>query len=240
MEKHIDELQSKLEKLQGENQFKTEWLSRISHDLKETFGSILWITQAVEDQTLTKEEFFKLLPRIKVDAKKNLQTLEDTSEWLKIRNPEFKVASSKIVAEELFKDLENTFKEELIAKNIQLQFEGDKNMIFISDCSLVFLLLKKLVHNAIKFSQLNSTIVFTVKKESGKTLLSVADEGIGMSEKHLDTCFSFQNAVFRGTQGEIGVGFGLKIARDIVYLLQGKIELVSHENVGTTILIFLP
>lgn len=240
MENTIDKLQLQINKLRDDNHFKTEWLSRVSHDLKETFGSILWLTEAVEEGTINRDDFFKLVPRIKDDAKKNLKTLEDTSEWLKIRNTEFKLNPSAIKVFQLFQDLEKSFYKELTLKNIQLQFEGDKNLSFTADPFLTYLLLKKVLHNAIKFSHSNCSIVFAANKDLNKTMLTIADKGIGMSEEHLNTCFSFMSARFQGTSGEYGAGLGLKIAQEIVYLLQGKIKLESQENEGTTVFIFLP
>ena len=240
MENQREELETKIKRLIQKDTFKTEWLARISHDFKETFSSLIWITKALEDESISKEDFFNLLPRVKLDAEKNLQSMADTSEWLKITDDQFEIIHSKIRVLELFKDLENSYRNELESKNIQLVFEGDKKLVYTSDYSLNFLLFKKILHNAIKYSHHNSVIIFWAQMEKGKPKFTISDRGLGMSKENLETCFSFQNALFQGTDGEIGIGFGLKIAQEIVYLLQGKIEIVTQEHLGTTVSVFLP
>lgn len=240
MENQNEELKTQIKKLIQQDNFKTEWLARISHDFKETFSSLIWMAKAVEEEAISKEDFFKLLPRIKTDAEKNLKSMADTGEWLRITDKAFVLKTSKIEIRELFEDLKNSFSDELAHKNIHLNFEGDIDLVYESDYYLNFLLFKKLLHNAIKFSSRNSVIVFSAKRENRKIQFSVSDQGMGFSLQNLETCFSFQNAIFQGTEGEIGIGFGLKIAQEIVYLLQGEIEIVSEEHIGTTVFVFLP
>lgn len=239
MENQLRILQSKIDQLEKENQFKTEWLSKISHDFRETFGSIIWLTQAIEEETLAHEDFFKLLPRVKTDAEKNLKLIADTSEWLKIKNESLIIQHSRLEAIELFEELKTTFQQELKDKNIQLSFKGDKSLVIFSDHFLISLLFKKLLDNAIKYSHLNGSIIFSVKKDDDKTIIDLSDKGIGISKKNLESCLTFGNAIFPGTKGELGNGIGLKIAQDIVYLLQGELKIQSEENIGTTICVII-
>lgn len=240
MKTEIEKLTEEIERLREENQLKTGWISLISHDFKENFGSLAWITEALENETISKEDFFKLLPRLRQDAKKNLQTVTDTSEWLRTQMNGFEQIKSEIFVLDLFIKLRNEFEVKLKDKKIDFQFKGDESLVFQNDNILVFFILKKLLDNAIKYSHSDNPIYFEALKENKTIILSIIDSGAGMPPEIQKLLFTFPSPVFQGTNGEIGAGLSLKIARNFVSLLQGKIEVESAKNVGTTISISLP
>lgn len=240
MKTEIKELTKEIQRLQEDSELKTGWISLISHDFKEIFGSLLWLTEAVENETISKDDFFQLLPRIKQDAKKNLQTVTDTNEWLRTQMKGFEPQNSKLFAVDLFIHLRKEFNEKLIEKKIDFQFQGDENLFFYNDEFLVLFMLKKLLDNAIKYSHIVKPIHFKAFKEHNNVILSIIDYGVGMEANNKESLFSFPTAVFQGTNGEIGSGLSLKIVRNFVSLMHGKIEVDSIENVCTTISIILP
>ena len=234
-------LTAEVERLQEQNELKTGWISLLTHDFKEAFGSLLWTIEAVENETISKDDFFKLLTQIKQDAKKNLQTVTDTSEWLRTQMKDFELKKSKIFVLDLFIKLRKDFEAKLKQKDIDFQFIGDESLIFHNDNLLIHYILSKFTDNAIKYSHKKSVIHFEAKKAEDNTLvLSIIDEGVGMAISTQESLFTFQNAVFHGTEKEIGAGLRLKIARNFVYMIHGKVEVESTENVGTKISIILP
>ncbi|MFD2788552.1 Signal transduction histidine-protein kinase BaeS [Arenibacter antarcticus] len=233
-------LTTEIERLQEENNLKKDWISLITHDHKEAFGSLLWIIEALESGVMSKDDFFKLLPRIKQDAQKNLQTITDTSEWIKTQMNGFEPKKSKIFVLDLFIQLRKEFEEKLGDKNIDLQFKGDESLVLHNDELLLLFILKKLIDNAIKYSQPNEAVQFEAVEVNNTIILSITDHGLGMTEETRESLFTFQSPVFQGTKGEIGAGLSLKIAKNFVSLLHGKIEVVLTENVGTKIAVFLP
>lgn len=226
--------------LKDAGEFKTELLSLISHDFKEVLGSLLWMTEAVENGSISKEDFFRLLPRINQDAKKNLQTLSDTGEWLRTQTDHFELKNSDISVLDLFIQLQKEFKLKLDGKKIDFQFKGDENLIFQNDSFLILYVLKKFLDNAIKYSHMHKAIYFDAFKKNNTITLALIDSGVGMNLDTQKSVFNFHGPVFQGTKGEIGAGLSLKIAKNFVSLTQGKIEVDSTENAGTTISIILP
>ncbi|MCZ4317492.1 HAMP domain-containing sensor histidine kinase [Aequorivita viscosa] len=240
MKTEIEKLTAEIERLQEENELKTGWISLITHDFQEAFGSLLWTIEALENGTLSKDDFFKLLPRIKKDAQKNLQTVTDTSAWIKTQLIDFKQNKSEVFVLDLFIRLRNEFEVKLAKKKINFQFIGDESLVFKNDDFLLFFILKKILDNAIKYSQKESVVQFEAKEANNTIVLSVIDCGIGMDQATRDSLFSFGGPVFQGTNGEIGAGLSLKIAKKFVSLLEGAIAVDSNENTGTKIAITLP
>lgn len=240
MKNNEKELRAEIERLQQENELKTGWISLISHDLKENFSSLLWVIEAVQNETVSKEDFFTLLPRIKQDAAKNLQTVTDTEEWLKTQYGDFKPKNDNIFIFKLFLQLKDEHEKKLSAKQIDFQFRGNENLVLKTDQHLISFILNKILDNAVKYSQPGQTIHFETNENQDCITLSIIDFGIGMSPEHLETLFSFDSPIFEGTNNEIGAGLSLKIVEKFVNSLNGKIEIQSSENEETKISIFLP
>lgn len=236
----IKELQLEVERLKHENNFKTGLISILSHDSKEIFGSFLWLIESVEEKTISQEDFFKLLPQIKREATKNLQTVRDSTEWLKTQYGKFEIRVAEIKVLDLFQSLKENYAERLQNKNINFYFKGDLNESVKTDRLLLEYVLDKLLNNAIKYSSPGQDVCLQYSMEGNEAVISLVDCGIGMSEKHLNNIFSFDNAVFEGTDGERGAGLSLKIVKNFVSLMNGNIKMISSENKGTTVSIFIP
>lgn len=235
----VNELQLKIEKLENQISFKNGLISMLSHDSKELFGNFLWIIEALEDKTISEEDFFNLLPQIKSDAQKNLQTIHDSTSWLKTQYGEFKIKPEKIIMMDLFHHFEEKYAAQLKEKSIKFYFKGDPNAFVTTDRLLLEYVLDKILNNAVKYSFPGQDIYLQEFTEGNQVTLSVIDFGTGMAEKYVSAIFTYENAVFQGTAGEKGVGLSLKIVKNFVSLMHGNIQIISAENEGTTVSLFL-
>ena len=236
----IEELELKIERLEYENKLKTGWISLLSHDSKEIFGSFIWLIDAVEQKTISPEDFFSMLPQIKRDAKKNLQTVLDTTEWLKTQYGKFQPRYEDLNIYEIFQNLKIENSENFVKKQLDFQFVGNTKQSIKADRLLILFILKKLLHNAIKYSKSGQKILLEFSIEDNNAVLSIIDSGIGIGEKHLKDILLFDTPVFQGTDGELGAGLSLKIVENFVFLMNGKMKILSLENEGTKISFFLP
>lgn len=239
MNDFINELQLKIERLENEINFKNGLISILSHDSKELFGTFLWLIEELEQKTISEEDFFKLLPQIKRDARKNLQTIQDSITWLKTQYGEFKIKPVTIMVMDLFHYLEEKYTVKLKEKNVKFYFKGDHNAFLTSDRLLLEYVLDKIFNNAVKYSLPGQDIYFQAVTEGDQVVLSVIDSGTGINEKYLSGIYNYDNPIFLGTAGEKGVGLSLKIVKKIISLLHGNIQIISAENKGTTVSLFL-
>lgn len=240
MNDSIKDLELKLQRFEQEIDFKNALISILSHDSKELFGNFLWLTEAVEHNTISKEEFFNLLPQVKKDAVKNLQTVNDSTSWLKTQYGEFKIQLVTINIFELFQHLEKKYAARLKEKNIYFHFEGDPNSSVQTDQLLLEYIFDKIINNAVKYSFSGQSVYFQYFNQGSQALINVVDGGMGIDERYLPSVFNYGNPVFEGTAGEIGVGLSLKIVKNFVSLMQGTINISSTKNRGTTVSISIP
>lgn len=240
MNDFINELQLKVERLENEINFKNGLISLLSHDSKELFGNFLWLIEALEEKTISEEDFFKMLPQVKSDARKNLQTVQDSTAWLKTQYGEFKIKPVKIMVKDLFHHLEEKYAAKLKEKNITFHFKGDQDASLTNDRVLLEYALDKIFNNSVKYSLPGQDIYLESVTKGGQVVLSITDSGTGMNEKYLLTIYTYDNPVFLGTAGEKGVGLSLKIVKHFISLMGGDIDIISSENNGTTVSLFLP
>ena len=239
MDDLIKELQIKIEKLENEINFKNGLISIMSHDSKEMFGNFLWIIEALEQKTISEEDFHKMLPHLKNDARKNLQTVEDSTAWLKTQYGSFKIKPEKIMVKDIFDLLKEKYAKTLKEKNIDFFFKGDQNAFLTTDLLLLEYVLDKIFNNATKYSFPGQEVHLQQVIANDQVVLSVVDFGTGIDQKYLSTIYSYDNPVFQGTAGEKGVGLSLKIVKNFIFLMQGNIDIISSEK-GTTVSLFLP
>ena len=238
MNDQINEQQLKIERLENEINIKNGLISILSHDSKEMFGNFLWLIEALEDKTISEEDFFNLLPQIKSDARKNLQTVQDSTAWLKTQYGDFKIKPVKIMVIDLFHHFEEKYADQLKEKSIKFYFKGDPNTFLTTDRLLLEYVLDKILNNAVKYSLSGQDICLQEATEGDQVILSVIDSGTGMTEKYVSAIYTYDNPIFQGTSGEKGVGLSLKIVKNFVSLMHGNIQIISAENAGTTVSLF--
>ncbi|KQT18184.1 histidine kinase [Chryseobacterium sp. Leaf404] len=240
MDDLINELRLKIEKLENEISFKNGLISILSHDSKELFGNFLWLLESLEQKIVSEQDFYRLLPQVKNDARKNLQTVQDSTAWLKTQYGNFKIKPEKILVTDLFHNLKEKYAAKLEEKSIRFYFKGDHDLFITSDRLLLQYVLDKIFNNAVKYSSPGKEIYLQAVSEENQTILSVIDSGTGIGEKYLPTIYSYDNPVFEGTHGEKGAGLSLKIVKNFIFLLQGNIDIQSAESEGTTVSLYLP
>lgn len=99
-----------------------------------------------------------------------------------------------------------------------------------------------LLDNAIKYSSKESTISCTGNQIKHRIIFNITDRGIGIEKKDIPHVFDrfFRSDSARSRVGVGGYGLGLPIAKKIVDLHKGEIEIESKVNFGTTVIVMLP
>jgi signal transduction histidine kinase len=118
--------------------------------------------------------------------------------------------------------------------------EVDQNVPWICDKSRISMIIENITSNAIKYrnrSRKDACIFTQVKVTPHKVLLTIEDNGIGISEKYQEDIF---NMFFRGTELSQGPGLGLYLVKETLDKLKGKIKVHSKPNVGTRFKLWIP
>ncbi len=123
-------------------------------------------------------------------------------------------------------------------KNITLDINLD-DITYIGSKELLAQVWQNILGNAIKFSHQNGTIQVTLTQTNEEVLITIRDNGIGMSEEVKNRVFE---KFYQGDSSHYsdGNGLGLALVKRIIDICKGTIEISSHEEVGTEFTVKLP
>jgi len=96
------------------------------------------------------------------------------------------------------------------------------------------ILISQLLENAFKFSEPGSKVIVTGKKQDSGYLVSIIDNGTGMTTEEIANVFAFQQ-FDRNTFSQNGNGLGLAIVKKVLSFINSKLEIVSRPGEGTTV-----
>ena len=133
-------------------------------------------------------------------------------------------------------------------KQIKINLTGERCTVYCNKTSFVYSVITNILSNSIKFSQKKGIIEIRIEKQKFYALLSIQDFGIGMSSDLKARIMQEGNTSRRGTEGEIGSGMGLQIARMHMEYFGGSLYISSSEKSdqkkgiesGTTVFLSIP
>lgn len=126
------------------------------------------------------------------------------------------------------------------AHGIELLAEIDPDVVVVADRVRLQQVLLNVLSNAIKYNRQGGTVQVRAETErTGRIRLSVEDQGIGMTAAQLERLFNPFDRLGQERTKTPGTGLGLVIARSIVIQMGGALEITSAPRIGTTVTIEL-
>lgn len=238
--KILSDSEKELKELNGT---KDRFFSIIAHDLRNSLGSFMNLSQTLSNDydMFTKEDQKELLEVMKNSSFSLYQLLENLLTWsrsqrglIQLNKTDFDLGhvASEIVEQSSLKAGE---------KGITLENLVPENTFLLGDVNIVNTILRNLVNNAIKFTGSGGTVTIDYSPANDYHLISVKDTGIGMSHEKLRSLFKVDKSKSeKGTGGESGTGLGLIICKEFVEKHGGKIWATSRQGMGSTFFFTIP
>lgn len=226
------------------NEAKSEFLSRMSHDIRTPMNVIMGFTNIALQHADDSDKMKECLEKIRVSGSNLQELIDDVLDISRIESGKFKIVSQPVKLPELFDFYCQAIAGMAEAKNIR--FSGklhdiSHNVLLLSDQIRLGQIYMNLLSNAVKYTPENGDVKFETYEEklaeSGKARLVsvVSDTGIGMTPEFMKQMYSaFSRAVDTRVNKVRGSGLGLAIVKKIVDLIDGAIEAESKVGKGTT------
>lgn len=225
---------------------KEQFLANISHEIRTPINGIAGMATLLSQQpTLQEQQTY--LNAIK-SASDNLKVIiSDILDLAAINSGKLNFERINFNVNDLLESLINSFSVQASAKGLSLSYTvGPKvSPVLMGDPFRLNQILINLISNALKFTQMGSikTQCAVVKQNKNHQWVKfeVIDTGIGIPSDKLNTIFeSFSQADASVTRKYGGTGLGLTIVKQLVELQNGKVEVVSQLNKGTTFTVIIP
>lgn len=238
-----EEIKKKNEELKEINETKDKFFSIISHDLRSPFQGLLGISNYLVDEldNLPKEEIKELISTLNDALHNQYKFLDDLLNWSRLQSGRLTLEKAKFNLHTLVENVKNLFETNLQTKKIELFNHIPNEQFIFADEDMIFLLIRNLVSNAIKFTKPFGKIEITSYEFENHLQIVVADNGIGIKPENLDKLFRLDSHyTTRGTNSETGNGLGLTLCKEIVTKHNGQIWVKSEVDKGTKIFFTIP
>jgi signal transduction histidine kinase len=241
LEETLEALGLEKEKHKELAELKSRFVSMTSHEFRTPLSVVLSSAELLQvyGERWPEEKKQTHLLRVQGAAKYMKQMLDDV--LLIGRAEAGKLTSAPTVidlaafCEDLVETLRLHFQSE---QNVDWTTTGDLSNTLI-DQQLLTHILDNLLSNAFKYSAPDSTIHFDLRRDEEQVVLTIRDEGIGISHEDRDSLFE---TFHRGSNvGNVsGTGLGLAVVKKSLDVLEGSISMESKLDIGTTFVVKIP
>lgn len=229
--------------LQALNEKKDLIFSILSHDLRSPLTTLKGFLSLIEENAniLTPQQLSQYAQNIRNSVSSALDLIDNTLYWALSQTGSIKYNPTVFSLSDVLKKIYNLYQLTASRKRVDFRLEGIDNIHVFADENMTYVALRNVVSNAIKFTPEGKSVVLKVSQNHQQAIVSVKDEGIGMSPEYVQRVLSQENVVpKKGTANEKGTGLGMVLCRKFIEMNQGSLEIMSSENKGTECRIYLP
>lgn len=229
---------SRFQKVESEPTSTEEIIIKLSDNLRGPMASLQGLSELIDTQQAdVNEDYMVMLKQLTRMQEAILRSLDDIT-----FDAQSTVSISQFdVKAEIEEILEKAVGEYPEMGEIHTPvYEMSSGDLFFSDIDRFRKVLSQLLSNAVKFQREyedEKMIATSIELTSDKVLLTIKDNGTGISREHQPKVF---NAFYRGTTNFHGAGLGMFVTKKMVESMGGNITFVSQQGVGTTIYVELP
>ncbi len=242
LEEKNKELELSIEHEAIANRSKREFLFNMSHDIRTPMNAIIGFTSLAATHIDNREQVLDYLKKISISSQHLLSLINDVLDMSRIESGKVKIDEKVVHLPDLIHDLRAIIQSNVSAKRLSLLIDTMDvyNEDIITDPLRLNQVLLNILSNAIKFTPSGGTIsIQIIQKNTGIKDIAdfefrVKDTGIGMSKEFREHIFEEFAREETSTVSRIqGTGLGMAIAKRIVDMMGGTIEVNSEQGVGS-------
>ncbi|MCX7874550.1 MAG: ATP-binding protein [Melioribacteraceae bacterium] len=228
-------------KYQELDKMKSEFIAKVSHELKTPLTSMGMALGLLEDDVVGKvnEKQKDLIISMKEDYDRLNKLVYEILELTKLEANIGKIKFEKFEAQKLADYISKKFTILAKEKNINLKvIDNVKNVMINGNYNNMISAVENLVSNSLRFTPNGGNIKVDFKVEENCLLIEISDTGIGISPDNLKKVFDKFIQIDDSAPGSLGLG--LSIAKEIIEIHNGEIKAFSELGKGSTFQIKLP
>ena len=225
------------------NRLKDDFISTLSHELRNPLNSIVGWTHLLESGKLSEADRDKAIERITRNVKTQAKLVEELLDFSRLSNGKLQLKLERLNAADLAQAACESFRAAAKAKNIELDCRIDlPELTVLADAERLRQVLSNLLSNAVKFTPDGGSVVAHVRRNGPTVEFEVRDTGAGIDAVFLPHVFDpFRQAPSGARLPLQGVGIGLTIVKRLVELHGGRVTARSDgPGKGASFLVELP
>ncbi len=211
----------------------------IGHDVRAPIGyNLQALEMLINNPGLPARERNELLKMMASASEVTYNLLDNLLVWGRSQTGKLKATPVKVQLMELIHESLELINIGLKEKDLKVEVDVNEEHYLEADRDQLYIVIRNLVSNAMKFTPEKGSIKITSRKQQGQIIISISDSGIGIPDSIKEKLLDARTHVStNGTRGEKGSGLGLKISHEIVEVNHGWMDIESESGKGTTITI---
>ncbi len=232
----VNMLKEQHENILNSARVRQEFSANVSHELKTPLTVISGYAELIENRMVNEESVVRFAGEIHHHSDRLLTLINDIIKLSEMDSESVEVIYEDVNLSEVVEECMGILKESADQHNVSIETDCDANAIVKGSRSMLEELVTNLANNAISYNKPGGNVWISVKNVSGRVVLSVKDNGIGIPEKHQDRVFErFYRVDKSRSKRSGGTGLGLAIVKHIAASHKAQITLESEEGKGTVI-----
>jgi PAS domain S-box-containing protein len=225
------------------DRMKTELVSMVAHELRSPLTSISGFSELLLDEDISKTQTEEYATIIVKEANRLSDLINKFLDISRIESGRIQPNKTKLDIYEIVQMVVGNNSYLASRKGILVEIhESSKNMFINADSGMMEQVFLNLFSNAIKYSPDNTRIDIVFKSNEENISVEIHDQGFGMNAKALKKIFE---KFYRVTEDEKvrdipGTGLGLPLAKQIIEMHNGRIEVESKVDRGSVFSVWLP
>ena len=248
-EKYKAELLIAAKKAEAANEAKTEFLQRMSHDIRTPINGICGMVNMAEHYAGDLEKQTEYRTKVKKASNLLLELVNEILDMSKLESGEIVLEEIPFNLSSISREVFAVIKQMAAEQNIRIEWEKKEitHRDFIGSPGYVKRVMMNILSNAVKYNRENGHIYISCMEipagQPGMTTMEFVcrDTGIGMTEEFQKCVFEPFAQEHTGSRTKFaGTGLGMPIAKNLVEKMGGTITFESEEGAGTTFVIRVP
>ena len=250
LEQRVTQRTAELERARSQaeqaNRAKTEFLANMSHDLRTPLNAILGFSEMMRARAfgpLGDARYDEYVEDIHHSGALLIALINDLLDISKVEAGKYELAEEEVDVEQLLQVCSRQVMNAAQAAEQQLSVESAPDLPALwADKRVLAQIVNNLLSNAIKFTPEGGRIAVSAWSDAeGRILLSVADNGIGMTEEGVAKALKpFEQAHNARAREHSGTGLGLHLCDNFMRLFGGTLQIESQAGEGTTVTVAFP
>ncbi|MFT4834774.1 MAG: signal transduction histidine kinase [Marinoscillum sp.] len=227
--------------LQEINKTNKKLFSIVAHDLRNPMNLMYGLVELSDNKDITEAELSNLKSRTKENLKNVVNTMNNVLIWAKSHLDGFIPSMEKLELHPLCQMIFSQFTDISTNKKLKLKVEFDPNIKVKSDEILLSIIIRNIISNAIKYSNIGGEITINASLVNDEVCLEFHDNGLGFKQETIDSITKGEFVYSqKGTNEEVGTGLGLNLSNEMLKTINSRLMISSKEHEGSTVTIYLP
>ena len=242
------ELRAAKETAEQASKLKSTFLANMSHEIRTPLTSIIGFAEAIGKQLSvpsvegTDQDVARFAALIEKSGRRLLDTLNSVLDYSKLEAGSMRLSVDTLEVGPVARTITDLYQTRADEKGVDLTVDIDTPLPpAVADAEAVRRVLRNVLNNAIKFSEAGDEVTVRVTADDEWVRVEVSDTGIGIDREFLPRLFeAFAQESTGNKRAYEGSGLGLAVAKRLVGLMDGTIDVDTEKGVGTCVAVRLP